>query len=143
MYRDVSLNNVQERSNGDYCVGQNYAERQYVGCNLQRKSLLKVNVVWTAINFSIQVEAQLTDFRNTIKMKEAEIEELKSRAALGGRSSASRGDSYDSELQPHQRQTVSILTQAISERDDQIEDLQEKLAEASRYLIHNVGDQYW
>jgi predicted RNase H-like nuclease (RuvC/YqgF family) len=74
------------------------------------------------------------NMKETIAAKEATIEELKSR--LGRRRGEVEEDLIDEPFGVRRtdgrKEDVAVLTRALREREDQIEELQEKLAEASR-----------
>jgi chromosome segregation ATPase len=77
-----------------------------------------------------EVEKRIDQMKKILEFKEATIEELRARlnrAALEG--------GLGEQDHQHSQQNVSMLTQALRDRDEQIEQLQEKLAEASRYKI--------
>ena len=74
-----------------------------------------------------EVEKRIGQMTDILHFKDATIEELRARlnrAALD----ASNQDPN------HGHENVTMLTQAIRDRDEQIEKLQEKLSEASRYV---------
>ena len=78
------------------------------------------------VYFPLQVAVQLEDLKSTIEMKEATIEELKSRL----RKPPSPEQSTD--IMPTSEKNISHLIQGLKERDEKIEELQETLTQASK-----------
>ena len=73
-----------------------------------------------------EVEKRIGQMTDILEFKDATIEELRARL--------NRAALEASNQDPHQsHENVSMLTQAIRDREEQIEQLQEKLSEASRY----------
>ena len=75
--------------------------------------------------------------RSLLDLKEATIEELRSRLNKIGvtgedvvaQKSKPKGGAFIGE---NYRENIALMTKALREREDQIEDLQEKVAEATR-----------
>lgn len=77
-----------------------------------------------------EVEKRIGQMTDILEFKDATIEELRARL--------NRAALEASNQDPHQsHENVSMLTQAIRDREEQIEQLQEKLSEASRYILNN------
>lgn len=79
-----------------------------------------------------EVEKRIEQMKEILDFKEATIEELRARlnrAAL----EATHPDPQQSQ------ENVSMLTQAIRDRDEQIEQLQERLSEASKEIESSAG----
>ena len=72
-----------------------------------------------------EVEKRIEKMRDILNFKEATIEELRARLNRAALEAANQEPSQN-------RENVSMLTQAIRDRDEQIEKLQEKLSEASK-----------
>lgn len=72
-----------------------------------------------------QVEKRISQMKDILEFKEATIEELRARLNRAALEANQQDPRYSQE-------NVSLLTQAIRDRDEQIEQLQEKLSEASR-----------
>ena len=77
----------------------------------------------------------MSELSEIIATKDAAIEELKSRLAKGGgginrRTSGGGGGSGGGI--PETEENVALLTEALKEREDKIEHLQQQLAEAAR-----------
>lgn len=68
------------------------------------------------------MNAIIGNMKDTIDSKEAEIEELKSRLLRSGSASTNAASNND----------ISLLTHALKEREDEIDNLQDKLAQATK-----------
>ena len=83
-----------------------------------------------------QIESRMSELSEIIATKDAAIEELKSRLAKGAgatnrRTSGGGGASGGGGI-PETEENVALLTEALKEREDKIEHLQQQLAEAAR-----------
>ncbi len=74
-----------------------------------------------------EVDKRIQQMRQILEFKEATIEELRARLNRAALDASQQDPKFNQE-------NVSMLTQAIRERDEQIEQLQEKLSEASREI---------
>ena len=79
----------------------------------------------------------MSELSEIIASKDAAIEELKSRLAKGGggvnrRTSNGAGGASGGGGIPETEENVALLTEALKEREDKIEHLQQQLAEAAR-----------
>ena len=79
----------------------------------------------------------MSELSEIIASKDAAIEELKSRLAKGGgginrRTSNGAGGAPGGGGIPETEENVALLTEALKEREDKIEHLQQQLAEAAR-----------
>jgi len=79
--------------------------------------------------FFSQFESRLGEMRKSLLEKEAEIEELTFR--LHRAMDEARVAKTSSSTPAHQ-QDISLLSQALKEREEQIEELQDNLAEAAK-----------
>ena len=77
----------------------------------------------------------MSELSEIIATKDAAIEELKSRLAKGGgginRRTSGGGGASGGGI-PETEENVALLTEALKEREDKIEHLQQQLAEAAR-----------
>ena len=75
--------------------------------------------------------------RSLLDLKEATIEELRSRlnkiGIAGGDSAAPKTKAKGAFIGENYRENMALMTKALREREDQIEELQEKVAQATRY----------
>ncbi len=81
-----------------------------------------------------EIESRMAELSGIIATKDAEIEELKNRLAKNGVGGSRRGQSAaggDGAI-PETEENVALLTQAVREREEKIDDLQEKLAMAAK-----------
>ena len=74
-----------------------------------------------------EVEKRIDQMKNILEFKEATIEELRSRLNRANLEGAGMGGQ-----DPQSIENVAMLTKALRERDEQIEQLQESLSQASR-----------
>ena len=74
-----------------------------------------------------EVEKRIDQMKNILEFKEATIEELRSRLNRANLEGAGMGGQ-----DPQSVENVAMLTKALRERDEQIEQLQESLSQASR-----------
>ena len=74
--------------------------------------------------------------RSLLDLKEATIEELRSRLnkiGVAGEDVANqKSKSKGAFIGENYRENIALMTKALREREDQIEELQEKIAEATR-----------
>ena len=87
-----------------------------------------------------QIESRMSELSEIIATKDAAIEELKSRLAKGAAGGMNRRTSGGGGASgggiPETEENVALLTEALKEREDKIEHLQQQLAEAARYHTH-------
>ena len=81
-----------------------------------------------------QIMSQMNDLKEVIETKDATIEELQSRLAHPSLRPIIDPPHPHPDPNAVQDENVAILSHAIREREDKIEDLQQKLEEASRYV---------
>ena len=85
--------------------------------------------------FCFQIESRMSELSEIIATKDAAIEELKSRLAKGAgginRRTSGGGGASGGGI-PETEENVALLTEALKEREDKIEHLQQQLAEAAR-----------
>ena len=74
-----------------------------------------------------EVEKRIDQMKNILEFKEATIEELRSRLNRASLEGTGMGGQ-----DPQSVENVAMLTKALRERDEQIEQLQESLSQASR-----------
>ena len=76
--------------------------------------------------------------RTLLDVKEATIEELRSRlnkiGISGGDMAAQKAKPKGGFRGENYRENMALMTKALREREDQIEELQEKVAQASRWV---------
>ena len=87
------------------------------------------------VMLKLQIEVRISELSEIIATKDAAIEELKSRLAKGnggvnGRTGA--GGAVGSGHVPETEENVALLTEALKEREEKIELLQQQLADAAR-----------
>ena len=77
--------------------------------------------------------------RNLLDLKEVTIEELRSRlnkiGVAGEDAVAKKAKSQGTFIGENYRENMALMTKALREREDQIEELQEKVAQATRCVF--------
>lgn len=77
--------------------------------------------------------------------KEATIDELRTRlnrmSLMQDSSSAGGIDGLEASIRTS-RENISLLTEALRDREDQIKQLQEKMAQASRWVLRSIAPRF-
>ena len=83
----------------------------------------------------MQIEIRISELSEVIATKDATIEELKSRLAKGNGGANGRtggiGSGHVGGI-PETEENVALLTEALKQREEKIEHLQQQLADAAR-----------